>query len=171
MSVSGESTGLDETATSTDDSFVLDGATSEYITVMIGDQLFGISVPMVQDVFMPESVTPVPMAMPEVAGVLNMRGRIVTAIDMRRRLDLPPRTDGKNGLAVGVEYRGESYGLVIDSVGEVLRVSDSSLERNPSNLDPRWRSISMGVQQLKDRLMVLIDVEKVLDFQGRSIAA
>jgi len=115
--------------------------------------------------------SPVPMAMPEVAGVLNMRGRIVTAIDMRRRLDLPPRTDGKNGLAVGVEYRGESYGLVIDSVGEVLRVGDSSLERNPSNLDPRWRSISMGVQQLKDRLMVLIDVEKVLDFQGRSIAA
>ncbi len=109
--------------------------------------------------------------MPEVAGVLNMRGRIVTAIDMRRRLDLPPRSDGKTGLAVGVEYRGESYGLVIDSVGEVLRVSDATLERNPSNLDPRWRSISMGVQQLKDKLMVLIDVEKVLDFQGRSIAA
>lgn len=154
-----------------DASFVVDGPTSEYITVMIGDQLFGVSVPMVQDVFMPESVTPVPMSMPEVAGVLNMRGRIVTAIDMRKRLGLPPRDDGKNSLAVGVEYRGESYGLVIDSVGEVLRVSDSEMERNPSNLDPRWRSISMGVQQLEDRLMVIIDVEKVLDFQSRSKAA
>jgi len=171
MSSSGETLGMEESSPKKDDAFVRDGATSEYITVMIGEQLFGISVPMVQDVFMPESVTPVPMAMPEVAGVLNMRGRIVTAIDMRRRLDLPPRGDGKNGLAVGVEYRGESYGLVIDSVGEVLRVSDTTLERNPSNLDPRWRSISMGVQQLKDKLMVLIDVEKVLDFQGRSIAA
>lgn len=171
MSTSGETLRMEENPSLKDDAFVLDGATSEFITVMIGDQLFGISVPMVQDVFMPESVTPVPMAMPEVAGVLNMRGRIVTAIDMRRRLDLPPRNDGKNGLAVGVEYRGESYGLVIDSVGEVLRVSDSSLESNPSNLDPRWRSISMGVQQLKEKLMVIIDVEKVLDFQGRSIAA
>lgn len=171
MSTSGETLGMEENSSLKDDAFVLDGVTSEFITVMIGDQLFGISVPMVQDVFMPESVTPVPMAMPEVAGVLNMRGRIVTAIDMRRRLDLPPRNDGKNGLAVGVEYRGESYGLVIDSVGEVLRVSDSSLESNPSNLDPRWRSISMGVQQLKEKLMVIIDVEKVLDFQGRSIAA
>lgn len=154
-----------------DGNFDLDGPSSEYITVMIGDQLFGISVPMVQDVFMPQSVTPVPMSMPEVAGVLNMRGRIVTAIDMRRRLGLSPRTDGQSGLAVGVEYRGESYGLVIDSVGEVVRVTDSGLERNPSNLDPRWRSISMGVQQLEERLMVIIDVQKVLDFQGRSAAA
>ena len=152
-------------------SFVLDGPTSEFITVMIGDQLFGISVPMVQDVFMPESVTQVPMAMPEVAGVLNMRGRIVTAIDMRTRLGLPPRDDGLNSLAVGVEFRGESYGLVIDGVGEVVRVSDAALERNPSNLDPRWRSISIGVQQLQERLMVIIDVKKVLDFHGRSIAA
>jgi len=116
-------------------------------------------------------VTPVPMAMPEVAGVLNMRGRIVTAIDMRKRLGLPARPDGQNCLAVGVEYRGESYGLVIDGVGEVVRVSDGALERNPSNLDPRWRSISMGVQQLSERLMVIIDVKKVLDFQSRSIAA
>lgn len=150
---------------------IVGSSMSEYITVMIGDQTFGISVPMVQDVFMPESVTPVPMAMPEVAGVLNMRGRIVTAIDMRKRLGLPPRTDNKPGLAVGVEYRGESYGLVIDNVGEVLRVADDELERNPSNLDPRWRSISMGVQQLENSLMVIIDVKKVLDFQSRTMAA
>ncbi|MEQ9518518.1 MAG: chemotaxis protein CheW [Parvibaculum sp.] len=157
--------------TNVDVGHIVGSAMSEYITVMIGGQTFGISVPMVQDVFMPESVTPVPMSMPEVAGVLNMRGRIVTAIDMRKRLGLPPRTDDKPGLAVGVEYRGESYGLVIDNVGEVLRVADDDLERNPSNLDPRWRSISMGVQQLEHSLMVIIDVKKVLDFQGRTMAA
>jgi len=148
-----------------------DGPTSEYISVMIGEQLFGISVPMVQDVFMPESVTPVPLAIPEIAGVLNMRGRIVTAIDMRTRLGLPKRTDGKKGLAVGVEYRGESYGLVIDGVGEVVRVYDADMEANPSNLDPRWREISLGVQWVGDRLMVIIDVNRVLDFQSNSVAA
>jgi len=105
MSSSGETLGMEENSSKKDDAFVLDGATSEYITVMIGDQLFGISVPMVQDVFMPESVTPVPMAMPEVAGVLNMRGRIVTEIDIPRRLDLPPRGECEDGVAVGVDYR------------------------------------------------------------------
>jgi len=148
-----------------------DGPTSEYISVMIGEQLFGISVPMVQDVFMPESVTLVPLAIPEIAGVLNMRGRIVTAIDMRVRLGLPKRTDGKKGLAVGVEHRGESYGLVIDGVGEVVRVHDANMESNPSNLDPRWREISLGVQWLDEKLMVIIDVNRVLDFQSKPIAA
>ena len=171
MSTTEEEGAVAESLDAAGGSFIADGPSSEFITVMIGDQLFGISVPMVQDVFMPESVTPVPMAMPEVAGVLNMRGRIVTAIDMRKRLGLPARPDGQHCLAVGVEYRGESYGLVIDGVGEVVRVSDGALERNPSNLDPRWRSISMGVQQLSERLMVIIDVKKVLDFQSRSIAA
>ncbi len=147
------------------------GPTSEYISVTIGEQLFGISVPMVQDVFMPESMTVVPLAIPEIAGVLNMRGRIVTAIDMRVRLGLPKREDDRRGLAIGVEYRGESYGLVIDDVGEVVCVKDENMERNPSNLAPRWREISRGVQQLDEKLMVIIDVEKVLDLQGKPIAA
>src|SRR5579864_2205112 len=89
----------------------------EYITAMIGGQLFGLPILRVQDVFIPERLTRVPLAPPEVAGVLNLRGRIVTLIDMRRSLGLGERADPGPPVAIGVERAGESYGLLIDSVG------------------------------------------------------
>lgn len=153
------------------DAAVTDVGMSEYITVVIGGQLFGVPVPRVHDVFMPQSVTRVPLSAPEIAGVLNLRGRIVTAIDMRRRLGLPKREEATTWMAVGVEHRGESYGLIIDSVGEVLRVADADLESNPANLDPRWRAISAGVQRLDHQLMIVVDVERVLDFSRQPVAA
>src|SRR6202521_5533797 len=109
----------------------------EYVTVMIGGQLFGLPISRVQDVFMPDRMTRVPLSSPEIAGVLNLRGRIVTAIDMRRRLGLPKREDGRKPMAVGIEFKGESYGLLIDTVGEVLKLDDNSRESNPVNLDVR----------------------------------
>src|ERR1051325_10713252 len=108
----------------------------EYVTVMIGGQLFGLPISRVQDVFMPDRLTRVPLAPPEVAGVLNLRGRIVTTIDMRRRLGLPPRDDDKPWMGFGSELRGESSGLRIDAVGEVRRRGETTLEPNPVNLDP-----------------------------------
>ena len=97
-----------------------ESATVEYVTVLIGEQLFGLPINRVQDVFMPETITQVPLSPPEIAGVLNLRGRIVTVIDMRRRLRLPRAEDAGQPMAVGIEYKGESYGLLIDQVGEVL---------------------------------------------------
>src|SRR5437879_11632804 len=93
-----------------------DDGVTEYVTVMIGGQLFGLPISRVQDVFMPDRLTRVPLAPPEIAGVLNLRGRIVTTIDMRRRLGLPPREDDKPAMAVGVELKGEPYGLLIDTI-------------------------------------------------------
>jgi len=135
----------------------------EYVTVRIAGQLFGLMISKVQDVFVPETITEVPLTHPEIAGVLNLRGRIVTAIDMRRRLSLPDRDRTEQFMAVGNEFGGESYGLIIDSVGEVLRFSDSTIENNPSNLDPRWDTISAGVQRLDGELMVILDVDRVLE--------
>lgn len=135
--------------------------TIQYVTVVIGGQLFGLPISQVHDVFVPESVTRVPLAAPEVAGVLNLRGRIVTAIDMRRRLHLPERDENAQVMAVGIEHKGESYGLVIDTVGEVLRLSNSSQEPNPSNLDKRWAEISGGVHRLDGKLMIILDVTKL----------
>jgi len=137
--------------------------TIEYVTVTIADQLFGLPINRVQDVFMPEMITRVPLSPPEIAGVLNLRGRIVTAIDMRRRLRLPPREKATHSMAVGIEYKGESYGLLIDAVGEVLRLPVAGLERNPGNLDRRWAKVAGGVQRLEGRLMVVLDVDRVLD--------
>lgn len=148
------------------------GTTSEFVTVEIENQLFGLPIAQVEDVFMPDAITVVPLANPEVAGVLNLRGRIVTAIDMRRRLDLPPRKTDGPPMAVGIEYNQESYGLIIDKVGEVLLLDSSTFEKNPANLDARWSSISAGVHRLDGKLLVLLDVERILDINPeRSNAA
>src|SRR5712691_5699462 len=85
---------------------------TEYVTVMLGEQMFGLPIGRVQDVFVPDRMTRVPLAPPDVAGILNLRGRIVTAIEMRGRLDLPPRPPDRPMMAIGIERRGESYGLL-----------------------------------------------------------
>jgi purine-binding chemotaxis protein CheW len=143
----------------------------EYVTVMIGGQLFGLPISRVQDVFMPDRLTRVPLAPPEIAGVLNLRGRIVTTIDMRRRLGLPPREDNKPSMAVGIELKGESYGLLIDTVGEVMKLGETTLEPNPVNLDPRLARVSGGVHRLDGRLMVILDVDYVLNGSAETLAA
>jgi len=143
----------------------------EYVTVMIGGQLFGLPISRVQDVFMPDRVTRVPLSAPEIAGVLNLRGRIVTAIDMRRRLGLPPRSDDKPSMAVGIEMKGESYGLLIDTVGEVMKLGEATREPNPVNLDARLGRVSGGVHRLDGQLMVILDVDHVLNNATESLAA
>src|SRR5262249_19688306 len=92
----------------------------DYVTMSIGAQMFGIPVLTVQDVLGPQQITRVPLAPPEVAGSLNLRGRIVTAIDVRLRLGMPKNADGKPPMSVVVEHEGELYSLLVDSVGEVL---------------------------------------------------
>jgi purine-binding chemotaxis protein CheW len=147
------------------------GNLKEYVTATIGGQLFGLPIQQVQDVFMPERLTRVPLAPPEIAGVLNLRGRIVTLIDMRDRLGLQPRTDEGQAMAIGVEAGGESYGLLIDSVGEVLKLDDAGREPNPINLDPRLARVSAGIHRLEGQLLMLVDVDCVLDLGTKSIAA
>jgi purine-binding chemotaxis protein CheW len=144
---------------------------TEYVTVTIGDHLFGLPIFRVQDVFVPARLTRVPLAPPEVAGILNLRGRVVTAIDMRARLDLGARAKGAPVMAVGIELRTESYGLLVDSVGEVTALSNSACEPNPANLDPRLSRVAAGVYRLEGQLMVVLDVDRVLDIRNGAVAA
>lgn len=144
---------------------------TEFVTATIGGQLFGLPIRNVQDVFLPERVTRVPLAQAEIAGVLNLRGRIVTLIDMRRRLGLDPRTEEGPCMAVGVEMRGEYYGLLIDNIGEVLKLDDSTREPNPVNLDPRLARVSQGIYRLDGQLLMVVDVERVLDVGAGALAA
>jgi len=144
---------------------------TEYVTAMIGGQLFGLPIVRVQDVFIPERLTRVPLAPPEIAGVLNLRGRIVTLIDLRRRFGLGQRDDGEAVMAIGVESRAESYGLLIDSVGEVLKLDDAAREPNPINLDQRLARVSAGIYRLDGQLLIVVDVDRVLDIGTSAIAA
>jgi purine-binding chemotaxis protein CheW len=145
--------------------------TEGFVTVVTAGQLFGLKLDRVRDVFVPYGLSAVPLAPPEVAGLLNLRGRIVTAIDLRRRLGLPPRGEGKATVAVGIEERRELYALIVDRIGDVLWLTDSSYEANPVNLDPRWGRVCAGVYRLDGDLMVELDVDKVLDFSQFGAAA
>jgi purine-binding chemotaxis protein CheW len=135
----------------------------EYVTATIGGQLFGLPIARVQDVFVLDRLARVPLAQAEIAGLLNLRGRIVTAIDMRRRLGLPAIADNGPRMAVGIECKAESYGLLIDAIGEVLKLNAGSREDNPVNLDPRLARVAAGVHRLDGSLLVVLDVDRVLD--------
>ena len=150
---------------------MIDGTLHEFVTGMVGGEFFGLPIRRVQDVFHPERVTRVPMAPPEVAGVLNLRGRIVTLIDLRLRLGLDRIDSDDPVMAIGVESRGESYGLLIDAVGEVLKLDESLCERNPINLDSRLASVSAGIYRLEGQLLMVLDVDRVLDIAAAKAAA
>ena len=144
---------------------------TEYVTVTIGDHMFGLPIFRVQDVFVPVGLTRVPLAPPEVAGILNLRGRVVTAIDMRSRLDFGAREPGTPVMAIGIELKGESYGLLVDAVGEVMRLHNSACEAKPANLDPRLSRVAAGIYRLEGQLMVVLDVDRVLDIRNGAVAA
>lgn len=135
-----------------------------FVTVMVAGQRFGVSLTRVDHVFVPDQLSRVPLAPPEIAGLVNLRGHIFTAVDLRARLGLPKREDTAPTIALGVEKAGERYGLVADTAGEAMWVTPSSVERAPSNLDARWADLCSGVCQLDDGLLVLLDVDRVLNF-------
>jgi purine-binding chemotaxis protein CheW len=143
----------------------------EYVTAMIDTQLFGVPITRVLDVFTPTRVTRVPLAPREVAGVLNLRGRIVTAICMRRRLGLVPREVEEKCMALGVEAEGEAYGLIVDSVGEVLKLPLGDRDAVPVNLEPAWARVAAGVHRLEGRLLVVLDIDRCLEHRNEALAA
>jgi len=136
----------------------------DYVTMSIANQLFGIPVLKVQDVLGQQSITRVPLAPPEVAGSLNLRGRIVTAIDVRLRLTLPKRVDDNPLMSVVVEHQGELYSLLVDSVGEVLSLNASDYQRNPPTLNSKLRDFSDGIYRLNGKLLVVLSVTQLLNF-------
>lgn len=152
------------------DSTLITGDSDEYVTMTVAGQLFGIPVLKVQDVLGSQKLARIPLAPPEVAGSLNLRGRIVTAIDVRIRLGLPPRPDDMQGMSVVVYQGDELYSLLIDQVGEVLSLPRANFEANPPTLEPRWRELSTGIYRLDGKLMVVIDIDRLLNL-SRSNAA
>lgn len=136
----------------------------DYVTVYVDDMMFGLAIERVHDVFIPSGVTTVPLAPREIVGLLNLRGRVVTALCLRRRLGMPDRGADAQSMAIGLEQAGETFALVVDGVGEVLKLGTASYEPVPINLDARWRELSLGVHRLDGHLLVILDVESLLAF-------
>jgi purine-binding chemotaxis protein CheW len=140
----------------------LDDGDRQFVTLTVADQLCGVPVLGVRDILGEQVITRIPLAPPEVAGSLNLRGRIVTAIDLRRRLGLPPAPPGTKRMSVVAEQGGELYALLVDQVSEVMRVSAGAFERNPPTLPALWARFSTGIYRLEDQLLVVLDVGKLL---------
>lgn len=141
----------------------LSGGSKEFLTMTVSGQLFGIPVLQVQDVLGEQKVTCVPLAPKEVAGSLNLRGRVVTAINLRHRLRMDPMPPDMKSMYIVVDHRGDLYSLIVDNVGEVLSLPDSDFEKTPATLDATWRELSLGIYRLKNELLVILDVPGMLD--------
>jgi purine-binding chemotaxis protein CheW len=133
-----------------------------FVTLTVADQLCGIPVLGVRDILGEQAITRIPLAPPEIAGSLNLRGRIVTAIDLRSRLKLPPPPAGVRRMSVVAEQGGELYALLVDQVSEVMSLKPGAFERNPPTLPTTWAMFSTGVYRLEDRLLVVLDVGRLL---------
>jgi purine-binding chemotaxis protein CheW len=136
------------------------------LTLTVCGQTCGVPVLVVRDVLGTQSITPIPLAPAEIEGAMNLRGRIVTAVDLRRRLGLPARAPvaqgGAQPMSVVVEHGGELYALLADAVGDVVPLSAADRAANPPTLDALWRDVSRGVHRRDGQLLILLDVERVL---------
>ncbi|MDQ0317657.1 chemotaxis protein CheW [Amorphus orientalis] len=133
----------------------------QFVTARVAGKLFGLPIEAVHEVFAPEGITRVPLSPPEIEGVLNLRGRIVTMIDVRQMLGFES-TDVDTRMAIGLEDRNETFGLIVDEVGEVFALDTSAAEPTPTNLDKRWADVVKGVHRLPGELLLLLDVKRVL---------
>ena len=133
------------------------------VTMRVDSQLFGIPVQHVRDVLKEQKVARIPLAYPEIAGSINLRGRIVTVINLRERLKLGPKKDDKPYMFVVVERNHELYSLMVDSVGDVMNIPHAQIEKSPANLSASWRDVASGINRLEGELLVIIDPKALLD--------
>ncbi len=138
----------------------------DFVTFFVDDQMFGIPVLHVQDILTPDKIASIPLAPAEVRGSINLRGRIVTVIDVRVRLGLGTTDNKERGnMGVTVEQDHELYTLLVDRIGDVVAMSNDLFEKNPGTLAPTWREFSEGVYRLDDKLMVILDIERLLNIR------
>ena len=137
-------------------------AETMFVTLTVARQLCGAPVLSVRDVLGEQTITRIPLAPVEVAGSLNLRGRIVTAVDLRRRLRLPPAPPGMPRMSVVTEQGGELYALLVDQVSEVMSLRSSQFERTPPTLPGVWAAYSDGIYRLSSGLLVVLDVGRLL---------
>lgn len=133
-----------------------------YVTLHVAGQLCGVPLEGVRDVLSEQAITRIPLAAPEIAGSLNLRGRIVTAIDLRRRLRLPPAEQGTTPMSVVTEQGTELYALLVDQVSEVMSVPARLFEQAPPTLAGGWAEFNAGVYRLAGQLLVVLDVDRLL---------
>jgi purine-binding chemotaxis protein CheW len=131
-------------------------------TFWVDGLLLGVEIEHVQEVLRDQDVTPVPLADGAIAGLLNLRGRLSAAVELRHRLDLPPRPPGEAAVHVVVRGDGEPVSLVVDREGEVVEVDDRSAEPVPETVSPTIRGFITEVHQLDGPLLLVLDADRAI---------
>jgi len=134
----------------------------QYCTFILGDLLFGIEIQRVQEVIRPQELTIVPLSPGVVDGLINLRGQIVTAIDLRRRLDLPERPPDEAPMNIVLPSSAGVVSLLVDRVGEVVEVDDASFEAPPDTLRGVAKTMIRGAYKLPDTLLMVLNIDRVL---------
>ncbi len=135
-------------------------AERQLCTFYLGEQCLGVDVLKVQEVMRSQPLTRVPLAPPAVRGLINLRGQIVTAIDLRRRLGVPELPADAEPVNVVVETGDGAISLLVDEIGDVVEVPDAAFEQLPDTIVGAWRELILGAYKLSDRLLLLLDVDK-----------
>jgi purine-binding chemotaxis protein CheW len=142
-----------------------------YVTMTVGTAHFGVPVMRVRDVLDTPVIYRVPLAPTAIPGSINLRGRIVTAIDLRTRLGIAPRDAGARCMCIIVEAQaGEPYALLVDEVGDVVALPASAYEPNPITLAPHWVAMCRGLYRRDCDLLIVLDIEGLLDAEPRAAA-
>lgn len=140
--------------------------TSQFCTFYLDKMLFGVALKGVQEVIRSLDMTQVPLAPAAVSGLINLRGQIVTAVDLRRRLELEPGPLGRQSMNVVVRSEDGAVSLLVDEIGDVVEVEETSFEPPPETLRGSVRTIILGVHKLENRLMLVLDIEKACQMTG-----
>ena len=142
---------------------------NQYCTFQLDNLFFGVEVQKVQEVIRYQEMTRVPLASPVVRGLINLRGQIVTAIDLRCRLELKPLPEGRLPMTVVVRTADGPISLLVDEIGDVLEVNASTFERPPETLKGEARELIRGAYKLKDRLLLTLDTERVVEMNTEAV--
>jgi purine-binding chemotaxis protein CheW len=136
---------------------------SQFCTFYLDKLLFGVELKGVQEVIRSLDMTKVPLAPAVVSGLINLRGQIVTAVDLRRRLELEPRPTGMLPVNVVVRSEDGAVSLLVDEIADVVEVEEDTFEPPPETLRRSVRTLILGVHKLKDRLLHVLDIEKACE--------
>ena len=140
--------------------------TSQFCTFYLDKLLFGVELKGVQEVIRTLEMTKVPLAPEVVSGLINLRGQIVTAVDLRRRLELEPAPPGMLTMNVVVRSEDGAVSLLVDEIGDVLEVPETTFERPPETLKGTARELICGAYKLPDRLLLVLDTERTVRVTG-----
>jgi purine-binding chemotaxis protein CheW len=140
----------------------------QFCTFFVNGHYFGLDVMKVQEVIRHQAMTCVPLADPVVRGLINLRGQIVTAIDLRRRLQYPDRPADQQPVNVIVRTDDGAVSLLVDEIGDVMEISEKLFERPPETLVGPARDLIQGAYKLPDRLLLILDPERAVDLPAKS---